>query len=86
MNNLPKLFINIGDLKISLLAGHNEDQNSFKILEKLILPIDSISKNRITDLDKITNVIKKNVFIIEQKLNYTFKDIIIILNNFDIFF
>ena len=86
MNNLPKLFISIGDLKISLIAGYNDDQNSFKILEKLILPIDSINENKFIDLDKITNVIKKNIFIIEQKVNYTFKDIIVILNNFEVSF
>lgn len=86
MNNLPKLFISIGELEISLIAGNNNDQNSFELLEKLILPIDGISGNRIVDLDKITNVIKRNIFIIEQKLNHTFKDIIIILNNLDISF
>ena len=86
MNNLPKLFISIGDLKISLIVGHNNDQNSFELLEKMTLPIDGISENRIVDLDKITNVIKRNIFIIEQKVNYTFKDIIIILNNLEISF
>ena len=59
MNNLPKLFISIGDLEISLIAGYNDDQNSFELLEKLILPIEGISENKITDLDKITNLIKK---------------------------
>ncbi len=86
MNNLPKLFISIGNLEISLIAGQNNDQNSFELFEKLILPIDGISENRIIDLDKITNVIKKNIFIIEQKVNYTFKEIILILNNLDISF
>ena len=86
MNNIPKLFIIIGDLEISLIAGHNDDLNSFKFLEKLILPIDGISENKVVDLDKITNRIKKNIFIIEQKVNYTFKDIIIILDNFKISF
>ena len=86
MNNLPKLFINIGDLEIFLIVGCNNDQNSFELLEKLILPIEGISENRIVDLDKITNVIKRNIFVIEQKVNYTFKEIVIILNNLDIFF
>ena len=84
MNNLPKLFISIGDLEISIIAGQNNDQNSLEILDKLILPIDSIIKNTIVDFDKITNIIKKNIFIIEQKVNYTFKDITVILNNFEI--
>ena len=86
MNNLPKLFISIGDLEISLIAGHHNNQNSLELLEKLTLPIDGISENRIADLDNITNNIKKNIFAIEQKVNYTFKDIIIILNNLDISF
>ena len=82
MKNLPKLFLNIGDLEICLIAGYNSDENTFELLEKLILPIDGISNNRITDLDKITNLLKKNILIIEQRVNYTFKDIIVILNNF----
>ena len=81
MNNLPKLFIIIDDAKISLIAGHDNDQNSFEILEKLILPIDGVYNNYITDLDKITNLIKRNVLIIEQKVNYTFKEIVIIGQN-----
>ena len=48
MNNTPKLFISIGDLEISLITGH-DDQNSFELLEKLILPIDGIYKNKILD-------------------------------------
>ena len=86
MNNLPKLFISIGNLEISFIVGQNNDQNSFELFEKLILPIDGISENWISDLDKITNFIKKNIFIIEQKVNYTFKEIILILDNFDISF
>ena len=86
MNNLPKLFMSIGEFEISLIVGHNNDQNSFELLEKLIFPIDGISKNKITDLDKIKNLIKKNILAIEKKINYTFKDIIIILNNFEISF
>ena len=86
MDNLPKLFISIEDTKIYLISGYNNDQNSFELLEKLIIPNYSISNNSITDLDKIVKIIKKNVLIIEQKVNYTFKDITVILNNFKISF
>ena len=86
MNNIPKLFINIGDLEICLIAGYSDDQSSFEILEKLILPIEGIIENKITDLDIIANLIKKNILSIEQKVNYTFKDIIVILNNLEISF
>ena len=86
MKNLPKLFISIGDLEIYLIAGYSDSQDNFELLEKLILPTDSITNNCITDLDKIVNLIKKNIIIIEQKVNYTFKDIIVILNNFETYF
>ena len=86
MNNCPKLFINIGNLEISLIVGQSEEQNNFKLLEKLILPIDGISENKISDLDKVANHIKRNILIIEEKVNYTFKEIIVILNNFEISF
>jgi cell division protein FtsA len=86
MNNLPKLFISIRNLEIYLIVGINNEQNSFELLEKLIVPINGISENSITDLDKIANILKRNILSIEQKINFTFKDIIVILNNFDISF
>ena len=86
MSNLPKLFIIIEDQQIYLIAGYNNNENSFDLLEKLILSIDGINDNRIEDLDKITIEIKKNILIIEQKVNYTFKDIVLIINNFEISF
>ena len=85
MINSPKLFISIGDLEIFLITGY-DDQNSFELLEKLTLPIDGIHKNNISDIDKIVNLIRRNILIIEQKVNYTFKDIIVILDNFEISF
>ena len=83
MNNLPKLFIRFEDLEISLIAGHYDDKHNFVLLEKLILQNDGINKNRILDIDKIQIQIKRNVLMIEQKINYTFKEIIIILNNLE---
>lgn len=86
MKILPKLFISIGNKEIIIITGSLDDQNSFELLEKFILPLDGISQNRISDLEKITNLIKRNILIIEQKLNHTFKDIILILDNFEISF
>ena len=86
MNNSPKLFISIGNLEIFLIAGSVDDHNNFKLLKKIILQTENIQNYKINNLNKISNLIKKNVIIIEQKLNYTFKDIIIIINNFEITF
>ncbi len=86
MNNLPKLFICIRDLEISIIAGCVDEQSNFKILEKLFLPTEGLKENKLSDLDKFTSLVKKNILSIEQKINYTFKDIIIILDNFKISF
>ena len=86
MNNSPKLFICIGNLEISIIIGFIDEKNNFEILEKLLLPIEGIIENKISDLDKFTNLIKKNILLIEQKINYTFKDTILILDNFEISF
>jgi len=86
MNNSPKLFICIGNLEISIIIGFIDEKNNFEILEKLFLPIEGITENKISDLDKFTNLIKKNILLIEQKINYIFKDVILILDNFEISF
>ena len=86
MKHSPELFIKIDNSEIFLIAGYIEEQNNFHFIEKLNLPITGISENKISDLEKITNLVKKNILLIEQKVNYTFKDIIIILNNLDISF
>ena len=62
MNNSPKLFIIISNLDISIITGCDESQNNFKLLEKLVLPSQDIIKNRITNLEKITNLIKKTFY------------------------
>ena len=69
-----------------MITGQSDDQNSFKLLEKLILPIEGINENKISNLDKTTNQIKRNILIIEQKVHYTFKEITVILNNLEISF
>ena len=86
MNKLPKLFINIGDFEICLIAGYSDEQNSFRLLEKLILPINDLSKKKNLDLNIISEIIKKNILTIEQKVNYIFKDVIVILNNLEVSF
>ncbi len=83
MNNLPKLFLIIGKKEISLIIGQSDELNRTKILEKLISPIDCIKENKILDLHKVTNLIKRNILLIEQKVNYNFKEIILILDNFE---
>lgn len=80
--NSPKLFIKIDHYEISYIAADIDDNNNFSLLEEIILPTEFINDNKITDLKKITDQIKKNILKIEENINFTFKEVIIILNSF----
>ena len=82
----PKLFIKFDLEEISIIVYDTDELDNFKILEKLIFPIIGFDNKKINDSEKIFEEIKKNILIIENKINYFFKDLIIILNNFNISF
>ena len=82
----PKLFIKFDLEEISIIVYDTDELDNFKILEKQIFPIIGFDNKKINDLEKIFKEIKKNILIIENKINYFFKDLIIILNNFNISF
>ena len=84
--NNPKLFIKIDNSKISIVAADVDDQSNLELLETLILPIEDINDNKILNLENVSNQIKQNILIIEQKIKVTFKDFILIINNFNISF
>ena len=84
--NSPNLFIIIDHLEISFIAVDIDEHNKFSLLAEFVLPIEGIIDNKISDLQKITNQLKKNILKIEEIINFTFKEVIIILNSFNIFF
>ena len=66
--------------------GKNDEQNNFNIVYKLEVPLNGITNESISDLESFLNILKDNIYSIEQKFNYTFKELILILDNFDIKF
>ena len=83
MKNLPlSLYLEINDLDYVFYVGEIDDQNNLKIIYVSNIFLKGIENNRISDLEKTFNIIKENLYLIEQKLNYTFKEIILILDNF----
>ena len=84
--NSPKLLIKIDVDEISIIVHDTDELDNPKILEKLIFPIIGFNNKIINDFEKISEEIKKNILIIENKINYIFKELIIILNNFNISF
>ena len=56
------------------------------IKHQLNLPTSGLSENSISNIEEVTDTIKKSVLQIEQKINFTFKDLVIILDFFEISF
>jgi cell division protein FtsA len=81
--NSPSLFIEINNFEYIFAVGDKDQQDNFKLIYEHIVPTKGIEKTRITNLDLVFDDIKKNIYLIEQKLNFIFKEVVLILNNFE---
>ncbi len=83
-NSSPKLFIEINNSEYIFCVGHEDEQSEIQFIYKIIIPIKGIKNYRIVDFNLVFNSIKENIYLIERKFNYIFKDVVIVLNNFNI--
>ncbi len=81
--NSPSLFIEINNFEYIFAVGDKDQQDNFKLIYEHIVPTKGIEKTRIANLDLVFDDIKKNIYLIEQKLNFIFKEVVLILNNFE---
>ena len=77
------LFLEINTSNFIFLAGKKDEQDNFKIIYNHEVKSIGLDNNRIFDLEKVFTLIKENIYLIEQKLNLTFKEVVLILENFD---
>ena len=68
MFNSLELFVKIDDCEIYIIAGYIDEESNFKLSEQIILNTEEIKNNNIYNLETISNLIKKNILLIEQKL------------------
>ena len=85
-NNSLELFNKIDEEEIHFDVVNFDEHDNLKILESSSITNIGIRENKILNLEDFTHQIKKNILQIEEKINYTFKDLILILNNFNISF
>ena len=83
MNYSLSLYLEINNLNYIFFVGKNDEQNNLKIAYKHEVPLTGIDDYRISNLENIFTAIKENIYIIEQNFKYTFKEIILILDNFN---
>ena len=81
--NSPILFIEINKSKYIFSVGEEDAQGDLKIICKFVEPIQGIEHYRITNLDLVFKNIKENIYKIEQKIDFIFKETILIINNFN---
>ena len=86
VNSNPTLFLEINNKNFIFIIGKTDQDNNFKTEYKLEVPLRGIENNRISNFDDVFNTIKENIFLVEQKFSYTFKELVLILENLNISF
>ena len=76
-------YVEINEFDYIFYIGENDEQKNFKVLYEYKVPLNGIKNSQILDVNIVLNTIKKNIYFIEHKLNYTFKEVVIILDNFN---
>ena len=84
-SSLKKLFIEINKIEFFFSVCNIIDNQKLEIIHSVSVPIEGIIDNKISDYELLYNLIKKNIYNIEQKkLILFFKEIIIILDNLNL--
>ena len=81
--NFPVIFVEINHLNFTFVAGVYDNNQNLKIVEKNLIPNEGMGKNKFTDINIVQEIIKKNIQLIESKLDYIFKEVIVILDFFN---
>ena len=75
------LYIEINNFNFVFFVCKIDEENNFHKIYEKVTPIEGIKNNCFSDLEKAFNTIKENIYLTEQKFNYTFKEVILILEN-----
>lgn len=80
-DKLLTLFLEINQLNFIFFVTKSDDRNNFKTVYKIYVPIVGFQNNNITDIEKVSSLIKENIYLIEKKFNFTFKEVVLIFEN-----
>ena len=81
--NFPVIFVEINHLNFTFVAGVYDNNQNLKIVEKNVVASEGMGKNKFIDINIAQEIIKKNIQSIESKLDYIFKEVIVILDFFN---
>ena len=77
------LYLEIDNFNFIFSVEKKDKKSNLEIINNTIVPIEGIEKKRIVNLEKIFQILKENIYLIEQKLNFNFKEVILIIENFN---
>ena len=77
-----EFFLEIDEFEFYYTIVEYDSNGNFEIVFRHSSLNPGIVKGKIQDFDLVNKNIKENIYLIEKKLNFTFKDVILILNKF----
>ena len=83
-NDSPILFVEINKSEIIFIVSQKDDSENYEISFKDRIANENIIDFTYTDYNLIHALLKKKIYFIEQKLNSTFKEVIISLQDIDL--
>ena len=81
----PILFIEINNTEFKFVVGDFNENKNLELIHTIEIPLQGINEKKISDLNLVCNIIKDNVYLIEQKLNFVFKEVIFVTDCFESF-
>ena len=81
--NSSELLIEINNSELIFVVIERDENDHFSLLHSKKIPHQGISENKIDDLNLFLKLIKENIYSIEKEMDHIFKEVILIIDNFD---
>ena len=82
LKNHPLIFLEVKKIHLIFFAYKIDDNFDLKLLQTISIPAQGIENCQVTNFELAYKIINENIFLIEKKLNLTFKDLILIIDDF----
>ena len=82
LKNHPLIFLEVKKNHLIFFAYKIDDNFDLKLLHTISIPAQGIENCQVTNFELAYKIINENIFLIEKKLNLTFKDLILIIDDF----
>ena len=82
-NYSHNFFLEINNKDFVFTVCEKKEIDKFKIIHTSRIPIEGIKDKKISNYDSLLSSLKENIYAIEQKLGFTFNEIILVLDNLD---